>query len=261
MPQLNLRDILDDVGDAELLVMLGKHREWQVELCNELGRRGVREAIPHLIERLGWDDPLVREAAAEALGHIGPDAIEAGPRLARLVVDAGEPRAVRDTAAYALGSVRYRAAVPMLVDALAASEPTVRRCAVAALVAMDDSSAAGSLRLRANVEKDSAVRRDMLRAAEMLGGREAYLALTQLAGAAMGAFVADKSVQNFLLAASVAGAAAAARAALQKTEPNNMKEIGHSPRIRMPRGPTRPDPNPAPAAPAGGSLFWRAVTQ
>jgi len=89
--------------------------------------------IASLIEGLtnsNWD---ARDAAASALGNIGPDAREAVPALVTALNDS--KRDVRYEAAWALGNIGpdARDAVPALVTALNDPDAAIRRNAAEAL--------------------------------------------------------------------------------------------------------------------------------
>ncbi len=165
----DLREQLEKATEDSLLWRLDEQPEWRSQICDELGRRRSRAAVPHLLGLLKAKDYRIREAAVEALGDIGDASPVVGNALTKLVADPKEPAGVRDTAAFALGSLHYAAAVPQLIDALAAPEVSVRRCAVAALVTIGDRSAASSLRLNAEAEVVPLVRDEMRRAARLLG--------------------------------------------------------------------------------------------
>jgi len=86
-----------------------------------------------LLELLGDDDVTVTEAAAWALGELGPAAVDAGATAA-LVAVAGEhddPLA-REAAVAALGALGDPAGLPALLAACR-DKPAVRRRAVLAL--------------------------------------------------------------------------------------------------------------------------------
>lgn len=106
---------------------------------------GIKPAGPAVIAALrgalgqtsGKDAWKVRQAAAQALGDIGPKAVDAADALAKAVED---PRkAVRDAA---LGALRRigRAAVPALEDLFGHANPDVRRTAVRQLSKMRPAS-------------------------------------------------------------------------------------------------------------------------
>ena len=97
---------------ATLLAAL-RHEEWILRLhaCEALGKIGAEEAGAPLCEVMLHDrDTAVRQDAAKALGSIGsPAAFES---LAKAVTDLS----VRPYAVDALGKLKDRRAVPILID-------------------------------------------------------------------------------------------------------------------------------------------------
>jgi len=95
-------------------------------LCDILGARRARTAIPALVECLDSPSPSIKDDAAEALGKIGSP--RAGPALlSHFVVD---PRL---WFAVALGAIGYRPAIPYLIEALENPNAMVRGGAAWAL--------------------------------------------------------------------------------------------------------------------------------
>lgn len=86
-----------------------------------------------LLARLGDDDVTVTEAAAWALGELGPDAVAAGATaaLAAVVEEHDDPLA-REAAVAALGALGDPTGLPAVLTACR-DKPTVRRRAVLAL--------------------------------------------------------------------------------------------------------------------------------
>ena len=84
-------------------------------------RRLGREARPALVEALQSENPLVRWAAAAALGDIGDEAAAAD--LKRGLED--DSTSVRVRSAYSLAQLGDRSGVPVLLDALASDEVMV----------------------------------------------------------------------------------------------------------------------------------------
>jgi hypothetical protein len=93
--------------------------------ANALGKIGpdARDAVPVLHELLKDSDSLLRRFAAEALGNIGPDAEEVVPDLIAALVD-------KEHELYLVAVVALRkigkAAVPYLLTTLAGSDPVLR---------------------------------------------------------------------------------------------------------------------------------------
>ncbi len=163
----NLRDLLQSEPDAELLLLLEKpNEEMQAKVCFELGRRRTKAAVESLRQRLTSKNPLVREAAAEALGQIGDSS--AGDDLLRLFSDGTQQVSVRDTCAYALGRLAYKPALPRLLASLADPSSTVRICAVAALSAVGDADIRDPVEIALETERDAKVRDAMQGLLELL---------------------------------------------------------------------------------------------
>jgi len=71
----------------------------------------AREALPALIQALRDREPLVRDAAADAIGMIGPEAPEAAFALHRALADSNS--FVQATAARALKKAEASHAAPV----------------------------------------------------------------------------------------------------------------------------------------------------
>lgn len=95
------------------------YTQWteQEAAADALGRIGPA-AVPGLIEALRSSDPTVRRKAADVLGRLGSDAKDATPDLVRLLDDPDE--SVRKAAARTLGRIGPPAeeAVPALMRTL-----------------------------------------------------------------------------------------------------------------------------------------------
>lgn len=180
------RDVLASSGTDELLWRLHLcDPEIQRRICFELGRRRAAEGIDTLVGMLGFATPdRVRAAAVEALGRIGDS--RSGARILTLFTEASLPEWLRDTAAYALGRLRYGPALMALCDALADPNPTVRECAVAALGALGGWFAFDRVRCAMQTEQNPRVLDAMKRATEAWeGGKEgAFVPLTRLLASA-----------------------------------------------------------------------------
>lgn len=94
----------------------------QQAAADALGRIGP-PAVPQLIQALRNRDPLVRKEAAQVLARMGSDAREAVPDLMRLLDD--EDETIRKTAARTLGRIGPDAApaVPALMRTLLQPNP------------------------------------------------------------------------------------------------------------------------------------------
>lgn len=170
-----VRDVLRRESEATLRWALSSSTDSDRKrvIAAELGRRKARDAAPDLMRALidarETCDWRVVEATSEALGRIGVEA--AGPFLTELLSDLHLPVGVRDTAAFALGKIGYRRAIPTLMAALSASDKTVRLCAAAALSALADSSIAPRVEILLPAEADADVRHGLERLLSTLRAR------------------------------------------------------------------------------------------
>ena len=104
----------------------------QVILCNVLRKQRRATAIPALLSLLKQTkDSKVRVATIEALGDL--KAKSAGARILALFKDKRQPVYVRDTAALALGLIKYQRAEPQLIKGLRARQGTIRGCSAKSL--------------------------------------------------------------------------------------------------------------------------------
>ena len=129
-----------------------------------LGKLGARDAVPGLIQSLSDPNAYVREEATEALGKIGE--IAASESIRKILND--ESSGVRSAAVLALGNLKYKSAMPEVLERL-------RRDPVANVRA-DAAHAMGRI-------GDSAVVTDLLDALKREKGRfreEAIWALGQI---------------------------------------------------------------------------------
>jgi hypothetical protein len=120
---------LNESTDDELLEVLS----------NEVARRNLAAANSRLraLARSNANQ-RVRAAAVEALWRL--NATEAGSTILDLFHDQSQPTAVRDTAAYALGRLRYLPAFSALKSALPRETGTVANCVVGALEALREAA-------------------------------------------------------------------------------------------------------------------------
>jgi HEAT repeat protein len=164
--RMSVREELVRTRDDEIVRRLADNDEPDVvAVAYEAGRRRLRSAVTNLVLLLDSVDVDVRLGALEALGEIGDD--QAGQRITRMLQDDAD-RSLRDTAAWTLGLLRYRPAIERLVWMLSASEPTVRSCAAAALVAIGAKTALPAVRVQLAREVDPSVRGDLVAAASSL---------------------------------------------------------------------------------------------
>lgn len=137
-------------------------------LCGILGRTRWKQAIPVLIALLGSDDAGVRSEAADALAHFGSAAVEAGPKLVRLLRDRTQPTYVRDTAAFGLGMIGYHEAWQDLVSQLSDPERTIRLCSIESLGRLKERQAIPPLQAAFKDEQDELLKNDMVKAIEKI---------------------------------------------------------------------------------------------
>lgn len=112
----------------------------RAKAARSLGKLGwlARDALPQLANALADADGGVREAAAQAVGQMGPDAL---PQLVKML---GHPdKYVRRNAVWALGKLgpMARAAVPDLAAALKDADPRTAAGAAQALGNVGDDAA------------------------------------------------------------------------------------------------------------------------
>lgn len=167
---MKVRDQVTRTSDQEIVRRLADDGDPDLAaVIYEAGKRRLGASLPHLLAYLNSQDPDIRLAAVEALGDIG-DA-KAGEPLMTLLNDS-EDRAIRDTAAWSLGLLKYRPAVAPLAWMLQSPETTVRSCAVAALVSIGDRTALPAIRFRLAQERDESVRSDLIAANASLTSSE-----------------------------------------------------------------------------------------
>ncbi len=99
-------------------------------------------SVPPLLDAVKSSEPRVRLTAAQALGHVGPDAEKAVPGLAALLRD-GDDDVVTE-AALALAKVG-KASLPALTDALKSDRGFVRARAVEAVGKVEGTEAVNAL--------------------------------------------------------------------------------------------------------------------
>jgi HEAT repeat protein len=106
-----------------------------------LGSKGNTFAVPHLIPLLKDSDIEVRDAAARALGRIGPEGKAAIGPLIEALKDSDDE--VKAAAAEALEQYRYaaRAAVPALTELVKSKNNKLRAYAGRALIHIDSEAA------------------------------------------------------------------------------------------------------------------------
>ena len=110
----------------------------EVAWADEAAMARDASRVPALIRMLDSADQDVVAAAADALGHIGPPALDAWRSLARLLARSDMEPWVRDTAAYALGQIGARdpVAIAALESAAGEDNTNVAQCAREALAVL-----------------------------------------------------------------------------------------------------------------------------
>ena len=168
-----LREVISTLGDMgsmavpKLVTSLHGQRNELLErryAALALARIGDadRRVIPALAESLGDDNPDVRIAALEALGHAGNAAREELSGVIDLAVEQREPVAVREAALAAMASIAPadEAVKATLVDAVSDGNPGIYEAAVAGLIAvrrqtaLSDSVEALSSQLRSGASSE-----------------------------------------------------------------------------------------------------------
>ncbi len=129
IPHLSSDNEKTKAGALIAIAQLG-NEELAVKLAAAFGGSGGTAALKSITSTSGGQ---VRASAAEALGKIGPDAVDATPALVAALYDPGEN--VRASAAEALGKIgpAAAAAAPALLAALYDRDKNVRASAAEAL--------------------------------------------------------------------------------------------------------------------------------
>lgn len=123
--QLHLRKHASVKELCRALEFCSKAHTRQV-LCDVLGFRHAKSAVPLLVQCLEDSASGVRSSAADALGKIGD--LRAGAALMNHFQQETE-LPVRRTLACALGAVGCKPAIPLLIDCLRGSDLSLRGCA------------------------------------------------------------------------------------------------------------------------------------
>jgi len=119
-----------------------------------------------LLAALGDPEAFVREAAATGLGEVG--ATKVVRTLETVAADPDEDKLVREAAVASLGAIGDAAALPVLLQLVAAGPPQLRRRCVVALSVFEGPEVEDAIRAAAN-DRNPMVRE----AAEMIVGRNA----------------------------------------------------------------------------------------
>jgi HEAT repeat protein len=147
------RQVYRDASIKEIIIAL---KESTLELtrmilCDILGERRAKTAIPDLLSCLDDQSPRVRSAAADALSKIG-DA-RAGELLMNYVIKEADIE-VRRMYMVALGAVGYRYAIPVLIKALSDIDSSIRGSAAWSLGALRAIEATNELEQALNQEEE-----------------------------------------------------------------------------------------------------------
>ncbi len=119
----------------------------------------TKQAVPVLLEVLADPTTNVRDAAIDALGHIGDPA--AGPALLKEYDKAHDDPSLRVLLASAVGFCHYRPAIPSLIEALSSSDSLLRRQATWGLRHLQAQEAKEPLRKALTHETDPLTRHTM----------------------------------------------------------------------------------------------------
>jgi HEAT repeat protein len=127
-------EFLDQQSNESVLTELGRTTDPELleVLAHEAGHRGIRESATLLIE-LARNDARerVKAAAIESLWQLNYR--QAGPVILSLFHDRTQPKAVRDSAAYALGRLEYLPALSALREARGREQGTIADCVAGAI--------------------------------------------------------------------------------------------------------------------------------
>jgi HEAT repeat protein len=137
----NIRELIN-------ALMISKKIQTSRILCDILGERRAKSAIPVLIKCLNSRSEDLRENAAEAIGKIGGE--EAGEELINQL-----RKKPNVWIAIALGAIKYKPSIPYLIIALTGPFPKVRGGAAWSLGEFMAKEALGELEKAFEKETDS----------------------------------------------------------------------------------------------------------
>jgi len=167
-------------GILEALYLATSDREWSVraQAVTALGRLRAKEALPRLLERLGDEEAIVREAAVAAIAEMeAADLTAFLPQFLNLLRD---PNAwIRAAAATILQRIPDARAQEALLEALKDPVEDVRAQAIHSLGAFPETRVARAV-LAALEDPSPLVRLAAVRSLKRLGYREAIGALVKL---------------------------------------------------------------------------------
>lgn len=161
------KTLLREATIESLLEALSKYDEVSIRaiICDVLGQKRARGAVPILISLLDDDCSNIRSVAAESLAKIGD--VKAGPFLLERFAKEQELGVKRMYTA-ALGAVMYLPAVATLVQALLDADSSLRGSAAWSLGRLKNTTAVSPLEQALQRETDAYARQRMQEALETL---------------------------------------------------------------------------------------------
>lgn len=139
LSQPKFRDFLRGQPDQAVLAEFkDSNSDHMLEvLSREVARRGIRACVGRLLGLANTStNDRVRAAAIESLWRL--NATEAAPMILSIFRDRTQSDSVRDTAAYALGRLKYVRALDDLNDSLKRERGTVADCVAGAIQALNE---------------------------------------------------------------------------------------------------------------------------
>jgi HEAT repeat protein len=140
----------------------------RIILCDVLGWRHEKSAVPILINMLENDSFKVRSSAADALAKIGDPA--SGSALLRRLELPDSKISVRRMLLAALGAVNCQEAIPLLIEYLQNPDPSQRGSAAWSLGAMKASESLPKLEKALKSERSQYPRQRMIEAISKIRG-------------------------------------------------------------------------------------------
>ena len=169
-----VQHIIADVDVHEVIAALASHptpRLVRQILCDILGYKADKQAVPVLLTALQDLDEHVRSSAADALAKIGEEST--GQPLFKQYQREVPSSPVRSLILAAFGAVKYTPAISTLISALTDADEAVRLCAAWALGALQAHEAQSALQQALLTEpSDSSAAHNMREALQNLGSIE-----------------------------------------------------------------------------------------
>jgi HEAT repeat protein len=137
----------------------------RVLLCDILGYRHAKKAVPILLQSLTDESEKVRYSAADSLGKIKDQ--NSGQSLLQHYQQESDD-GVRAMLSAALGAVQYKPAIPILVQALREDDRSLRGCAAWSLGELGAKDSLPALQDALTTETDSYARTRMEEAIKIL---------------------------------------------------------------------------------------------